>query len=135
MCYIGLSRGLCPLRTLDTPMAGRAPSRSRRTVIAHTRVTSAELAEWNAKAVGGRRDAVRAAASGDVSDADVDGAGDGGRARAHAAGGSHRLEPESDCAVGEHAPGRDLAPVEVIAHLVAIERELAALSARGRGRC
>ena len=29
-------------------MSGRAPS--RRTVIAHTRVSSAELAEWNAKA-------------------------------------------------------------------------------------
>ena len=52
----------------------------------------------------GGRHAVRAAAAGDVADADVDGAGDGGRARAHAAGGSHWLEPEPDCALGEHAP-------------------------------
>ena len=37
----------------------------------------------------GGRHAVRAAATGDVADADVDGAGDGGRARAHPTGGSH----------------------------------------------
>ena len=130
MCYIGLARGLCPLRTLDTPMSGRAPS--RRTVIAHTRVTSAELAEWNAKAAAAGvtlsellRQAMSRTQTWTAPAMEVERE----RTRQVARIGSN-LNQIARWA-NTHLDG--MAPVEVIAHLVAIERELAALSAGDAG--
>ena len=130
MCYIGLAMGLCPLRTLDTPMSGRAPS--RRTVIAHTRVTSAELAEWNAKATAAGvtlsellRQAMSRTQAWTAPAMEVERE----RTRQVARIGSN-LNQIARWA-NTHLDG--MAPVEVIAHLVAIERELAALSAGDAG--
>ena len=130
MCYIGLSRGPCPLRTLDTPMPRRAAS--RRTVIAHARVTPAELAEWNAKAAAAGvtlsellRQAMSRTQTWTAPSMEVERE----RTRQVARIGSN-LNQIARWA-NTHLDG--LAPVEVIAHLVAIERELAALRVRDAG--
>ena len=130
MCYIGLASGLCPLRTLDTPMPRRASS--RRTVVAHARVTSAELAEWNAKAAAAGvslsellRQAMSRTQPWTAPAREVERE----RTRQVARIGSNL----NQIARWANTHLDDLAPVEVIAHLVAIERELAALSVRGAG--
>ena len=44
---------------------------------------------------------------------------------------SDRLEPEPDRPLGEYLPGRGRGGLEIMAHLVAIEREVGALAVRG----
>ena len=130
MCYIGLSMGRCPLRTLDTPMSGRAPS--RRTVVAHARVTPAELAEWNAKAAAAGvtlsellRQAMSRTQTWTAPAMEVERE----RTRQVARIGSNL----NQIARWANTHLDEMAPVEVIAHLVAIERALAALSAGDAG--
>ena len=132
MCYIGMARGLCPLRTLKIPMPRRAPSRSRRTVVAHARVTSAELAEWNAKASAAGvslsellRQAMSRTQAWTAPAREVERE----RTRQVARIGSNL----NQIARWANTHLDDLAPVEVIAHLVAIERALTRLSVRGAG--
>ena len=111
-------------------MAARAPS--RRTVVAHTRVSSAELAEWNAKAAAAGvtlsellRQAMSRTQAWTAPAMEVERE----RTRQVARIGSN-LNQIARWA-NTHLDG--LAAVEVIAHLVAIERELARLGAGDAG--
>ena len=111
-------------------MAGRAPL--RRTVIAHARVTPAELAAWNAKAaaVGVTlsellRQAMSRTQTWTAPAMEVERE----RTRQVARIGSNL----NQIARWANTHLDDLAPVEVIAHPVAVERALARLSLRGAG--
>ena len=130
MCYIGLASGLCPLRTLTIQMPRSASS--RRTVVAHARVTPAELAAWNAKASGAGvtlsellRQAMSRTQTWTAPAMEVERE----RTRQVARIGSNL----NQIARWANTHLDELAPVEVIAHLIAIERALARLSERGAG--
>ena len=130
MCYIGLAMGRCPLRTLTIQMPRHASS--RRTVVAHARVTPAELSAWNAKASAAGvtlsellRQAMSRTQTWTAPAMEVERE----RTRQVARIGSNL----NQIARWANTHLDALAPVEVIAHLVAIERALARLSERGAG--
>ena len=109
-------------------MPRRAPV--RRTVVAHARVTPAELAAWNAKAAAAGvtlsellRQAMSRTQTWTAPAMEVE------RTRQVARIGSNL----NQIARWANTHLDALAPVEVIAHLVAIERALARLSERGAG--
>ena len=134
---LGLARGplRSPLQTpIHEPMPRRRPAPPR-PAIAHARVSAAELAAWQAKAAAAGvslsellRQAMARTQTWTAPARQVE-------RRSHAADRAHRLEPESDRALGRTPHLDDLAVVEVLAHLVAIERDLAQLPRAGRGRC
>ena len=133
MCYIGLASGpvTAPFEPPPRAHAARrfAPTR---TVIAHARVSAAEFAAWQAKAAAAGvtlsellRQAMSRTQAWTAPAMEVERE----RTRQVARIGSNL----NQIARWANTHLDELAAVEVIAHLVAIERELAALSAGGAG--
>ena len=124
---MGLARGLAPFDPLNTMASD--PTRMRRTAIAQARVSEAELAEWRAKAVAAGvplSELLRRAMA---------------RTRTWTAGAAavERERTRELARIGSnlnqiarwantHKGGAEA--VEVVAHLVALERELGALAVR-----
>ena len=122
--------GADPLRTPKTPMPRRAAP--RRPAIAHARVSEAELAAWQEKAATAGvslsallRQAMARTHTWTAPAREVERE----RTRQIARIGSNL----NQIARWAHTHLDDLAAVEVIAHLVAIERALTALRVRGAG--
>ena len=133
MCYIGLASGpqLPPSNPQQKPMSRRR-SAPTRPAIAHARVSAAELAAWQAKAAAAGvslsellRQAMARTQTWTAPAREVERA----RTRQIARIGSNL----NQIARWAHIHLDDLAAVEVLAHLVAIEREVAALRVRGAG--
>ena len=133
MCYIGLASG--PQRPPSNPQQNPMPRRRSaptRPAIAHARVSAAELAAWQAKAAAAGvslsellRQAMARTQTWTAPAREVERA----RTRQIARIGSNL----NQIARWAHIHLDDLAAVEVLAHLVAIEREVAALRLRGAG--
>ena len=134
MCYIWLASGLLrpPSNPQHEPMPRRR-SAPTRPAIAHARVSAAELALWQAKAAAAGvslsellRQAMARTQTWTAPAREVERA----RTRQIARIGSNL----NQIARWAHTHvDDDLAVVEVLAHLVAIERDLAALRLRGAG--
>ena len=135
MCYIGPGDGAAalPLRTpIHEPMPRRRPAPPR-PAIAHARVSEAELAAWQAKAAAAGvslsellRQAMARTQTWTAPAREVERE----RTRQIARIGSNL----NQIARWAHTHvDDDLAVVEVLAHLVAIERDLAQLRVRGAG--
>ena len=133
MCYIGLASG--PQRPPSNPHQEPMPRRRSaptRAAIAHARVSAAELAAWQAKAAAAGvslsellRQAMARTQTWTAPAREVERS----RTRQIARIGSNL----NQIARWAHTHLDDLAAVEVLAHLVAIEREVAALRVRGAG--
>ena len=133
MCYIGPGEGAAtlPLRTpAHMPRRRSAPPRP---AIAHARVSAAELADWQAKAAAAGvslSELLRQAMARTQVWTAPARAVERERTRQIARVGNNL----NQIARWAHTHrDEDLAAVEVLAHLVAIERELAALRGRGAG--
>ena len=133
MCYIRLASG--PQRPPSNPQQNPMPRRRSaptRPAIAHARVSAAELAAWQAKAASAGvslsellRQAMARTQTWTAPAREVERE----RTRQIARIGSNL----NQIARWAHIHLDDLAAVEVLAHLVAIEREVAALRLRGAG--
>ena len=133
MCYIGLASG--PQRPPSNPHKEPMPRRRStptRPAIAHARVSAAELAAWQAKAAAAGvslsellRQAMARTQTWTAPAREVQRE----RTRQIARIGSNL----NQIARWAHTHLDDLAAVEVLAHLVAIEREVVALRVRGAG--
>ena len=133
MCYIRLASG--PQRPPSNPQQNPMPRRRSaptRPAIAHARVSAAELAAWQAKAAAAGvslsellRQAMARTQTWTAPAREVERE----RTRQIARIGSNL----NQIARWAHIHLDDLAAVEVLAHLVAIEREVAALRLRGAG--
>ena len=135
MCYIGPGEGAAalPLRTpIHEPMPRRRPA-PHRPAIAHARVSEAELAAWQAKAAAAGvslSELLRQAMARTQTWTAPARAVERERTRQIARIGSNL----NQIARWAHTHvDDDLAVVEVLAHLVAIERDLAQLRGRGAG--